>query len=184
MAPRIQTNFASKERLGVQAEVFGDEHLIHTMNSWAMRAGNAMPAYEAMHRYAMDIERELFETEGASGEHGSWAPHKDERRSADSQKILQSSRALFESITEPDDPNHRFIVTPMGWAMGTSLNYSEFIQTGTKWMPARRLFDFTWPQRQGFVEIMHNWITRAGLQPVGQHAGFRVRSARMGRIVG
>jgi phage gpG-like protein len=168
----------------VSAEVFGDKHLMATMNSWAMRAGHAEAAYEAMHHYAMDLERNLFDTEGASGEHGAWEGHKDARRSADSSKILQASGDLFRSLTNEDDPNHRFIITPSGFAMGTALSYAEFIQTGTKWMPKRRLFDFTWGDRQGFVEIMHNWITRAGLQTTGTHSGFRVRSSRLGRFIG
>lgn len=167
----------------VDAEVFGDKQLMATMNSWAFRASHAEPAYEAMHQYTMEIERELFETEGASGEHGAWEGHKDPRRSGDG-PILRQSEALFNSLTDANDPNHRFVITPYGFAMGTALPYAEFIQRGTKNMPARRIIDFTWPQRMGFVEIMHEWIARAGLKPTGQSAGFRVRATRTGRFIG
>jgi phage gpG-like protein len=168
---------------GIRAEVFGDKHLMATMNSWAMRAGHAQPAYESMHQYTMEIERELFETAGASGEHGAWEGHVEGSRAAKND-LMQASGDLFNSLTEANDPNHRFVITPYGFAMGTALKYSEFHQTGTSRMPQRRLFDFTWPQRMGFVEIMHMWITRAGLAPAGQAAGFRVRSTRVGRFIG
>lgn len=170
-------------KTGVNVEVFGDKKLMATMNDWAMRAGSAEPAYESMHEYAMELERELFETEGASGEHGSWAPHTEGSR-ASGNPLLRATDELFNSLTEADDPNHRFIVTANGWAMGTAVKHGEFHQTGTSRMPQRRIFDFTWPQRQGFVEIMHMWITRAGLAPKGEAAGFRVRSTRTGRFIG
>jgi hypothetical protein len=175
---------APAERI-VQAEVFGDTHLMRTMNSWAFRAGNALPAFEAMHQYTMEIERELFETQGSSGEHGAWEGYTEGSRSdKEGHPILRKTDALFDSLTDPDNTNHRFVVTPFGFAMGTALDYAERHQTGTKWMPQRRIFDFTWPQRMGFVEIMHEWITRAGLQATGQSAGFRVRATRTGRFIG
>lgn len=168
-----------------RVEVFGDKHTMATMEAWAQRAGNAEPAYAAMHQYAIDIEKELFDTEGASGEHGAWEGHAENSRSVkEGHKLLRKTDALYESITDPDNPNHRFVVTPWGWAMGTALGYAEFHQTGTKNMPQRRLYDFTWPQRQGFLEIMHNWITRAGLTPKAGFIGSRVRTTRTGRIIG
>lgn len=172
---------ATKESL-VQVEVFGDKQIMKTMNDWAFRAGNAEPAYEAMHEYAMEIEKELFESGGASGEHGEWAPHADERRSPN--EVLRNSLDLMKSLTDKNDENHRFVVSPVGWAMGTALPYAEKVQTGTKHMPARRIFDFTWAQRDGFVEIMSEWITRAGLVPTNSSGGFRVRATRTGRFVG
>lgn len=171
------------KKTGIDVEVFGDKHLMNTMNSWAMRAGNAQPAYESMHQYAMEIEKELFETEGASGEHGAWEDHVQGSRAASNQ-MLRATDQLFNSLTEPDDPNHRFVISPFGFAMGTALKYSEHHQTGTTHMAQRRIFDFTWPQRMGFVEIMHMWITRQGLAPTGQASGFRVRSTRTGRFIG
>lgn len=170
-------------KTGVDVEVFGDKHLMNTMNEWALRAGNAEPAYESMHQYAIELERELFATEGASGEHGAWEPHTEGSRAAVN-PLLRATDELYNSLTQADDPNHRFIVTPYGWAMGTAVKHSEFHQTGTSRMPQRRIFDYTWQQRMGFVEIMHMWITRAGLAPAGQAAGFRVRSARIGRFIG
>lgn len=169
----------------VQVEVFGDKHLMSMMEAWAYRAGHALPAYEAMHQYAMELEKELFETQGASGEHGAWEGHKEGSRSQkEGHEVLRRTDALFNSLTNADDTNHRFIVTPSGWAMGTALDYAEFIQRGTRHMPRRRIFDFTWEQRQGFVEIEHNWITRAGLTPLNKATGFRVRATRMGRFIG
>lgn len=174
---------AAKNSGIVNVEVFGDKALMETMESWAMRAGNAGPAYESQHQYAMELERELFETEGASGEHGAWAPHTDGSRAA-ANPLMRATDDLFNSLTEAGDPNHRFIVTPYGWAMGTAVKHAEFHQTGTKNMPQRRIFDYTWAQRQGFVEILHMWITRAGLAPKGEAAGFRVRTTRTGRFIG
>lgn len=170
------------DRALVQVEVFGDKKIMATMNAWAYRAGHAAPAYEAMHEYAMEIEKELFDTEGASGEHGAWEPHADERRSPN--PILFLSGDLFNSLTDKNDENHRFVITPFGWAMGTALSYAEDIQSGTEHMPQRRLFDFTWAQRQGFVEIMAEWIARQGLVPTGSAGGFRVRATRTGRFIG
>jgi hypothetical protein len=170
----------------VQVELFGASHLIHTLESWALRAGAAEPAYEAMHQRAMEIEKDLFESEGATGEHGGWPGYTEGSRAAKtSTSLLRQTDALFNSLTEASDPNHRFIVTRSGWGMGTNLDYAEFIQTGTKNMPQRRLFDWTIEQRQSFVEIEREWITRAGLRPVRSGiTGFGVRSTRTGRFIG
>jgi hypothetical protein len=169
----------------VQVEVFGLKHLVHTMESWALRAGNSEPAYEAMHEYAMEIERDMFESEGATGEHGAWTGYTAGSRAAkDGQGLLRSSDAMFNSLTDASDPNHRFIVTPSGWGMGSALDYTERHQTGTKWMPQRRIFDFTMEQRQGFVDIEAEWVFRAGLRPQRSIVGFRVRATRTGRFIG
>lgn len=167
----------------VTVEVFGDKHLINTMNSWAMRAGHAMPAYEAQHEYAMSVVDEQFETEGASGAHGPWDDWIEGSRSAkESSSLLDRTGALRRSLTDANDPNHRFIMTRTGWAMGTTLIYMQFHQTGTKNMKQRRVIDFTFQNRQVMVEILHQWITRAGLTPVGAGVGFRVRGTR-GRFI-
>jgi phage gpG-like protein len=175
-------NFIPRSTPVTQVEVFGDKHLIAVMDAWAMRSANAEPAYEAMHHYLLGVEQELFESEGESGAHGSW-PERSGTHKYD-HPIMQASRDLMNSLTQADDPNHHWVVTPVGFAMGTRLDYGEFHQTGTEFLPQRRILDLTLEQRQIMVEMLHLWITRAGLESVANGMFFtRVRGIG-GRFIG
>lgn len=167
---------------GVKVEVFGDKHVIGVMEAWAMRAGRAEPAYQAIHEYLLDVEAELFATEGASGEHGFWEPV---RAGEDQERpILQETKALMYSLTDENDPHHQFLITPWGFSMGTDLPYAEVHQRGNDLMPARRVFDLTYLNRQKILEMIHLWITRGGFVVGGLPSalGFRTRGAG-GRFV-
>lgn len=169
----------------VSVEVFGDRHIARVMESWAERAAQAEPAYFAMRDYIFHVERELFETEGESGEHGPWASRKNNfRHSDDNHPLLNASGRLMESLTSEGGENH-FIIGPTGFAFGSSVPYAEPIHSGTEFMEARRLIDLTRENRLALVEILHLWITRAGLEAVSGVGSFftRTRGAK-GRFIG
>lgn len=167
----------------VYAEVFGDKHLMATMLSWAARASNAAPAYAAMHEYVLEVEQELFESEGASGAHGAWNDRKETRKPDDGHPLLQASGRLMESLTDKGHPEHQFVMTHTGFVMGTSVPYAEAHQTGTEFMEPRRVIDLTMANRQTLVEILHLFITRAGLSPMGGGFFTRTRGGK-GRFIG
>lgn len=166
----------------VWAEVIGDKHLIATMLGWGARAVAAEPAYEAMHEYLKNVERELFESEGASGAHGAWEPLKATDEPA--HPILQATRNLMNSLVDESHPDHEFIMTPDGFAMGTRVPYAEEHQMGTQHVPQRRVVDLTVENRAALVMILDEYIFRAGLRPAGGGVfGFRVRGTT-GRFIG
>lgn len=168
----------------VIVEVFGDRHISRVMESWATRAAQAEPAFLAMKDYIFHVERELFETEGESGEHGPWADRKNNFRHDDSHPLLQASGRLMESLTEPGGENH-FVMSPTGFAFGSSVPYAEPIQRGTEFMEARRVIDFTRENRLTLVEILHLWITRAGMEGISGIGSFFTRArGSKGRFIG
>lgn len=165
----------------VRTEVFGDKHLIGTMTAWAARASNPIPAFEAMHEYVLDVEQELFDTEGASGANGPWDKRIDDRKDP-GHPLLQASGRLMRSLTQKGS-EHVWMVTPRGFAFGTNVDYAQALQTGTEFMEPRPVIDLTLANRQALVEILHLFITRAGLTPTGGGFFTRVRGGK-GRFIG
>jgi phage gpG-like protein len=144
-----------------------------------MRAANEELAMEEVHRYMLEVEKELFDSEGSSGAHGAWEG-KQERKGNEGTPILQLSGDLMRSLTEADDPHHMFFVTPTGMGMGTDLPYAEDHQRGTERMPQRRIVDFTPQNREVILGIISSWIVSGGARPIG---GVRfIRRAGSGRF--
>lgn len=159
-------------RTSVVTEVVGDKHLIHTMESWAIRAGRGEAAFTEIHHYLLNVEKELFDSEGASGDHGKWED--TQQRGTEDHPILQASGDLMRSLTEADDPHHQFLITTTSMAMGTDLPvYPEVHQRGTEHTPQRRVIDLTVKNREIMLGIISAWIVSGGAKPVGGLNFFR-----------
>lgn len=168
----------------VLVEVFGDRHTAHVMEEWAARAANAEPAFLAMRDYLFHVEKELFESEGATGAHGAWEDRKDNfRHNDDGHPILQASGRLMRSLTESGEENS-FVMTPTGFGFGSQVPYAQPLQTGTEFMDPRRVIDLTYENRQALVEMLDVWIRGAGLQGLSGDGSFfaRMRGSK-GRFI-
>jgi uncharacterized protein (DUF2384 family) len=151
----------------VTVEVFGDKRIMATLMDWAANAADPIPAYEAIHHYLLDVEEELFDTEGSSGAHGAWEDRKNNFRHHAENPVLRLTDALHQSLTNASDENHHWIVTPFGFAFGTQLDYAQYLFTGTEFMVPRRPIDLTMENRAAIVEIIRMFVTNAGLTFAG-----------------
>jgi len=122
-----------------------------------------------------EIEEQLFNSAGATGEHGRWADLKPSYARAKERKWgqappLQASghlrNALGGQSSEGIDMRQ-----PLLLRWGTEVPYAVFHQTGTRKMPARPIFDLTVEDR----EVMRATIEREAARFSGR-LGFAVAS--------
>ncbi len=117
-----------------------------------------------------------FSSEGASGSGGKWTELSEEYAKRKAKKhpaglILQASGRLRESLVpESGDTIHERWPEKLRW--GTSLTYAAYHQTGTRKMPARRIFDFIDPDdrdamRSIFMDAVNDILRRMGFKILG-----------------
>ena len=97
-----------------------------------------------LHTGLLDIERRLFDTEGASGDHGAWKPLKYREPPP---PILQLTGELRRSLTDARDGNHLWSVAGQGTDItvqfGSRLEKARWHQVGAGKRPIRRVIDPT-----------------------------------------
>jgi phage gpG-like protein len=127
-------------------------------------------------------EERLYSSEGVTGGHGQWAPlteayEKAKRRKYGEKPIEQASERLRQSIVEAGE-GHVEDLQPLSMTFGTDVPYAIYQQTGTRKMPARRLFDFT----QEDQRVIQQEIQRQAVQ-YARTLGFRIASQIYGETV-
>lgn len=88
------------------------------------------------------IEREQFDSQGAHGASGTWAPlspayAKYKAVKYPNQPILRATTALYQSMTSPDAPDSVFRMDEQEMAIGTQREGAMAHQRGAGKMPAR-----------------------------------------------
>ena len=77
--------------------------------------------------------------------------------------ILQSTGALLRSLTAPGAAGHVEQLEAQSLAIGTSLPYALFHQTGTRRMPARPIIVLSGARSERWVEIVRGGIEEKAL---------------------
>lgn len=108
------------------------------------------------------IEADLFASQGATGAHGEWAPNEKRYRARKEKQwaiteVERASGGLFYSLTG-ETMDSIFEASPSDMTFGTRRPGAFFQQTGTKRMPARRLFDFTQKDIRRIASVVGYWI--------------------------
>lgn len=86
------------------------------------------------------IEQVFHDEGGASGQWAALSPEYEKRKHPD-HGILRRTDALFTSLTRKFSAKAVFKVRKQGFTRGTKLLYAKFLQGGTKFMPARPIYD-------------------------------------------
>ncbi len=127
-------------------------------------------ASEVFYRF----EKDVFETEGRSSKARQWSPltrqyARWKEKVAPGKPILELTGALRDSMTGPDDPNSFRDIQPQEMAIGTTLFYAEFHQTGTPRMVARQVIALTKEQEIELIDVVKD-----GLREMLKDVGFAV----------
>jgi len=109
------------------------------------------PVWDHVEKVFYDIEEQQFRSEGARG-NGRWqalspAYAKVKAKRYPGKPILQARGALYESLTRKTD-NSVLQKDPEEFAIGTSLFYAQYHQTGGRKLPKRPPIDFSESQRR------------------------------------
>lgn len=118
------------------------------------------------------FEKDAFDSEGTSSAAGRWSPltrhyAQWKKRVAPGKPILELTGALRDSMTGPNSPDSYRQISPSEIAIGTTLVYSKFHQTGTAKMVARPIIALTDEQKTELNEIIKD-----GMLTILKEAGF------------
>jgi phage gpG-like protein len=134
-----------------------------TLLRFGERAMDATLLWEAVGEDLLNMEFDLFQSEGASGASGKWAdlaPSTIARKGHDT--ILQDTGELMASLTQRDAQGERggniFEVTPEHLRFGTSDPVAGYHQSGTSRMPQRKVIDLKEEQKAGLVSVVQRFI--------------------------
>lgn len=124
----------------------------------------------ALRRVADDFREMIarqFSSEGRA-EGTPWAPLapstlRRRRPGSTGAPILQSSGALLRSLTAPGAPGHVEQLEDQSLAIGSSLPYALFHQTGTRRIPARPMIVLSGARSERWVEMVRRNIEEKSL---------------------
>lgn len=120
------------------------------------------------------FEKDAFDSEGASSAAGRWSPltrqyARWKEAVAPGKPILELSGAMRDAMTGPDSPDSYRRISPNEIAIGTTLEYPKFHQTGTARMVARQVIALTKEQETQLVNVVKD-----GMREILKDAGFEV----------
>lgn len=113
-------------------------------------------AWKAVASEFRKVEKEHFGVEGG-GRSGKWKPltakyAKAKQRRWGTQPILQASGKMYRSLTQAGAPGAVVEEGKQELAIGTSIKYAGYHQTGGKHLPARPPIDLTEEQERRILE--------------------------------
>lgn len=151
----------------IEYDVFGDVQYSREIMRVGDRAGDMTPAFNAVADMIVDVERKQFASEGAYASSG-WQPlaastieHKAKAGLAP--EILQATRALHDSLTNPSDRHHVRRITPDEMFVGTNVTtrdgypYPRAHQRG-RGVPQRRVIELRPQDRTQATKTLQRYI--------------------------
>lgn len=154
-------------------EVAGEEVFNRAFNR-IDRLSDLRPIWPEVIREFYLIEAEQFESEGAAGASGRWAPLSDvyakyKAVAYPDKPILQADEDLVKSLTDPEALGAILRPDEQELTIGTSVPYATAHQRGTRRMPARPPISFSEAQKRRLQKSI-----QAGLVRFVREAGFNV----------
>jgi phage gpG-like protein len=152
--------------MSVRIILFGEEVAKLKLERGMSAVANMKPVLNLI---ADDMMRVIRTTITGQGRRfgGSWhalAPstiqQKARKGSPDPRMLIDTGRML-EGYTVRDSPHQRLKVGPSTIILDTDLEYPEFIQHGTRKMPARPFIDFYPQDRQRWAAMVGEYLTAA-----------------------
>lgn len=139
---------------------YGDVQLDRTLARFGDAVSDARPAWEAITRRFVALEKRQFSTEGAAAS-GGWAPlsaNYAEWKAAHypGKTILRRTDDLYHSLTRRPLPIE--VHEPTFMAIGSDVGYGEYHQHGGGNLPQRRPVELTEDTRREWVKILQRFI--------------------------
>lgn len=163
--------------LRFSGEVLGTPVLDRAFNRVEQIISDFRFIWPAVAKEFYSIEEGQFQSQGAKGASGKWAPlskvyAKYKAIAFPGLPILQREQSLYESLTSPDAPDSVFRPEADQLTIGTRREGATAHQRGTGRMPARPPISFTERDRRGIQKAIQTQLVRFTRQ-----AGFEVRGA-------
>lgn len=154
----------------IKLSAFGEEQVSREILRVGQHAGDATPAMRVLARFWQHELAANFDSQGSHAS-GGWAPLKpstvaDKRRRGLDPRILHATHALRNSLTRPGAAHSIRVIAPHQAAIGTTVPYARFHQSGTSKMPRRRPVELSADARKRSVKIVQRYIITGALERV------------------
>jgi phage gpG-like protein len=122
----------------IRIEIQGTQELSNAFTELSRRIGDLTPIWPRVAQVFYERERQLFDQQGEgnwrelSPRYGAW-----KQKHFPGYPLLQRSTEMAVSLTNQTSPFSVLDMRPKNFAVGTSVPYAQFHQTGTSRMPAR-----------------------------------------------
>lgn len=135
--------------------VSGEEVLKRAFRNVEETVSDFTPEWKEVQAEFYEIEQDQFQSSGAKGASGKWAEVSEATEAFKIREFgtfallagtLIATGKLYESLTR-STADSVFESNPKDMAIGTSLPYAKFHQTGTRRMPARKPIDLSDAQK-------------------------------------
>lgn len=170
-------------RLGFEVE--GEVQIARTFSRFADGVEDIRDPLEEIADDFFEVEQRLFDSEGSTGEHGTWAPLSPryaawKANNFPGRRLLVAENRMKQSLTSRTGDSVREI-DPLELRLGTRIRsrsgfpYPAAHQTGTSKMPRRRPIDVAEGDKRNWTRFVQRYLV--GLQ---RSAGGRRASIRAG----
>lgn len=154
----------------LEIQVFGESAISRRMLRFSERAADVSPALEEIAKMFYESEAKQFESEGGWAS-GGWQPLAVEtvieksRNNDWSDKILQRTGALMESLTSSESSHGTKTVTPDTLTIESTVPYGIYHQqpggpTGGV-LPMRKPVELPQQVRRDMIKVLQAWIVGA-----------------------
>lgn len=158
---------------GLIFKVYGDNAINREIFGVKSRVSDFSPVFRMLRERFYEMEKQAFETEGSSGEHGKWRALADAtvKRKARSQNprlsmgILQARGYLLKSLTGLGNKGSTSRISRTSFFVGSTIPYGKYHQKpkeGSK-LPRRRVIDFTEVEKREWVKLLQAYMMTGGL---------------------
>jgi phage gpG-like protein len=153
--------------LSIGVEMVGLEKVERAIEQLQLDLEDLRPAYREVARYAYTFIEGAFQSEGALTDFGAWAPlsrayARWKARNYPGAPILTRTGALRRSLTAPNAPGSRTIITKESLTIGTSIPYAIYHQSTAprKKLPRRPPISLTGQQETALIAAINGFLGR------------------------
>lgn len=145
--------------IGLRFTFYGDEQLNRTLVRFSEHAHDARPAWRAIRRDFIALEKAQFRSQGQAGS-GGWRPLSPDyaawkARHYPGKTILRRTDELFRSLTVGPAVN---VVERQFMIIGSDVDYGAYHQAGGPNLPQRRPIELPEFTRTRWVKILQRYL--------------------------
>jgi phage gpG-like protein len=144
----------------------GDKLISRELLDISGRALDLRPAFRLIADDFRVFEAARFDSRGE----GTWKPLlpqtvREKARKGQDPRILHATLSLRNSLTVARAPGSYSRVYPNWMEFGTNVSYAKFLQTGTRYMPARKPLGFTEAQKVATMKRLQRFVVSGDAGP-------------------
>lgn len=153
-----------------------DIQFSRVFDTFDMEITDMRPVWDQLEHDFIQTQLNVFSMEGAVDNRARWQPLSPmyaawKQRVYGNLSILQLTRRMMRSLTEPNHPDMVLVKERDAFVIGTRVPYAIFHQKGTRKMPQRKVIELTELQKRRWVSIIHRYLYSLAERRFGPNVG-------------